>query len=324
MLMWRRGAVWLWVALVAAAMAAGPVRAEDYPTRPVRIVVGFGAGAVADIAARVLATHMSQSLGQPVVVENRTGAGSSLAAEYVARAPKDGYTLFMATVANTINPALNKLSFDFGRDLAPVMLVADVPQMMVVHPSLGVGSVQELIVRAKSKPDEVQYASSGVGTLSHLSAELLNGAAGIRLTQVPYPGSAQAMTDVLAGRVPLMFGPASTVWPNVTAGKLKALAVTQQNRAAMAPDVPTMVEAGVPGYSAGIWMGLLAPAGTPPEVVEKLARAANDALRSGDVATPMRTQGVDLKGGTPAEFGRFIDDELNKWAAVVATAGLKK
>ena len=287
-------------------------------------MVGFGAGAVADIAARVLATHMSQSLGQPVVVENRTGAGSSIAAEYVARAPKDGYTLFMATVANTINPALNKLSFDFGRDLAPVMLVADVPQMMVVHPSLGVGSVPELIARAKSKPDEVQYASSGVGTLSHLSAELLNNAAGIRLMQVPYPGSAQAMTDVLAGRVPLMFGPASTVWPNVTAGKLTALAVTQQSRAAMAPNVPTMVEAGVPGYSAGIWMGLLAPAGTPPDIVEKLARAANDALRSPDVTAPLRTQGVDMKGGTPAEFGRFIDDELKKWAAVVATAGLKK
>jgi tripartite-type tricarboxylate transporter receptor subunit TctC len=306
------------------AGAAGAVWAQDYPTRPVRIVVGFGAGAVADIAARMLATHMSQSLGQPVVVENRTGAGSSIAAEYVARAPKDGYTLFMATVANTINPALNKLSFDFGRDLAPVMLVADVPQMMVVHPSLGVGSVPELIARAKSKPDEVQYASSGVGTLSHLSAELLNNAAGIRLMQVPYPGSAQAMTDVLAGRVPLMFGPASTVWPNVTAGKLTALAVTQQSRAAMAPNVPTMVEAGVPGYSAGIWMGLLAPAGTPPDIVEKLARAANDALRSPDVTAPLRTQGVDMKGGTPAEFGRFIDDELKKWAAVVATAGLKK
>ena len=324
MLTWRRRSVGLGLALVIAAMAAGTVWAQDYPTRPVRIVVGFGAGAVADIAARVLATHMSQSLGQPVVVENRTGAGSSIAAEYVARAPKDGYTLFMATVANTINPALNKLSFDFGRDLAPVMLVADVPQMMVVHPSLGVGSVPELIARAKSKPDEVQYASSGVGTLSHLSAELLNNAAGIRLMQVPYPGSAQAMTDVLAGRVPLMFGPASTVWPNVTAGKLTALAVTQQSRAAMAPNVPTMVEAGVPGYSAGIWMGLLAPAGTPPDIVEKLARAANDALRSPDVTAPLRTQGVDMKGGTPVEFGRFIDDELKKWAAVVATAGLKK
>ena len=206
MLTWRRRSVGLGLALVIAAMAAGTVWAQDYPTRPVRIVVGFGAGAVADIAARVLATHMSQSLGQPVVVENRTGAGSSIAAEYVARAPKDGYTLFMATVANTINPALNKLTFDFGRDLAPVMLVADVPQMMVAHPSLGVGSVTELIALAKSKPDEVQYASSGVGTLSHLSAELLNSAAGIRLTQVPYPGSAQAMTDVLAGRVPLMLG----------------------------------------------------------------------------------------------------------------------
>jgi tripartite-type tricarboxylate transporter receptor subunit TctC len=300
------------------------LRAEDYPTRPVRIIIGFGPGSVADIVARVLANRISQTLGQQFVVENRTGAGSSIAAEYVARAPKDGYTLFMATVANTINPALNKLSFDFGKDLTPVILVANVPQMMVVHPSLGVSSVQELIALAKSKPDQVQYASSGAGTLSHLSAELLNSAAGIKLMQVPYPGSAQGMTDVLAGRVPLMFGPASTVWANVKAGKLKVLAVTQTQRAAMAPEVPTMAEAGVPGYAAGIWMGLLAPAGTPRAIVDKIAQAANEGLRSSDVATPMRTQGVEPLGSSPDEFTRFIDDELKKWSTVVTTAGIRK
>jgi tripartite-type tricarboxylate transporter receptor subunit TctC len=300
------------------------LRAEDYPTRPVRIIIGFGPGSVADIVARVLANRISQTLGQQFVVENRTGAGSSIAAEYVARAPKDGYTLFMATVANTINPALNKLSFDFGKDLTPVILVANVPQMMVVHPSLGVSSVQELIALAKSKPDQVQYASSGAGTLSHLSAELLNSAAGIKLMQVPYPGSAQGMTDVLAGRVPLMFGPASTVWANVKAGKLKVLAVTQTQRAAMAPEVPTMAEAGVPGYAVGIWMGLLAPAGTPRAIVDKIAQAANEGLRSSDVATPMRTQGVEPLGSSPDEFTRFIDDELKKWSTVVTTAGIRK
>ena len=298
--------------------------ADDYPTRPVRVIVGFAPGAVADTVARVMATRMSQTLGQQLVVENRAGAGSSLGAEFVARAPKDGYTLLMCTVAQSINPAINNLSFDFGKDFAPIMAVGNAPQMLVAHPSLGVSTVKELIALSKSKPDEIQYASSGVGTLSHLSAVLLNTAAGTTLTQVPYPGSAQSMTDVLAGRVPLMFGPAATVWPNVQAGKLKALAVTQATRAAIAPDVPTMAEAGLPGYSAGIWMGLLAPAGTPPEIVAKLVRAAQEALKSNEVQSLMRTQGLDPLGGAPAEFARLIDDELKKWAAVVQTAGIRK
>ena len=223
------------------------------------------------------------ALGQQLVVENSPGAGSSLGAEYVARAPKDGYTLLMCTVAQTINPALNKLSFDFGKDLAPITLVANAPQMLVAHPSFRRSTRAGADRAGKAKPEEIQYASSGVGTMSHLSGVLLNSAAGIKLQQMPYPGSAQSMTDVLAGRVPLMFGPAATVWPNVQAGKLKALAVTQPKRAAIAPDVPTMVEAGVPGYSAGIWMGLLAPAGTPPEIVDKLSHAANEALKSNEV-----------------------------------------
>jgi tripartite-type tricarboxylate transporter receptor subunit TctC len=310
-------------AVLAMALTARAARAEDYPSRPVRVVVGFGPGAVADVILRVTASRMSQSLGQQLVVENRPGAGSSLSAEYVARAPKDGYTLLMCTVAQTINPAMNNLSFDFGKDLAPIALLANAPQMLVAHPSLPANTVQELITLAKSQPDTVQYASSGVGTMSHLSGVLLNSAAGIRLTQIPYPGSAQSMTDVLAGRVPLMFGPAATVWSNVQGGKLKALAVTQPKRAAIAPDVPTMVEAGVEGYSAGIWMGLLAPAGTPPEIVDKLSRAANEALKSNEVLSLMRAQGVDPLGGTPAEFGKFIDDELKKWDAVVKTAGIK-
>jgi tripartite-type tricarboxylate transporter receptor subunit TctC len=326
---WKRRAVAGCLASVVGlafvvGLAAVAAQAQDYPTRPVRIVVGFGPGSVADIVARVVATRMGQTIGQQLVVENRTGAGSSIAAEYVARAPKDGYTLFMATVANSINPALGPLNFDFGKDLAPVTLVANVPQMLVVHPSLGIGSVKELIALARSKPEPVQYASSGVGTLSHLSAELLNGAAGIKLMQVPYPGSAQSLNDVLAGRVPLMFGPASTVWSNVQAGRLKALAVTQPQRAAMAPDVPTMAEAGVAGYAAGIWMGLLAPAGTPTPIIDKLSAAANEALKSDDVLRPMRAQGVDPLGGSPAQFAAFIDAELKKWAGVVQAAGVKR
>jgi tripartite-type tricarboxylate transporter receptor subunit TctC len=310
------------VALFVAASFA-QASAEDYPTRPVRMVVGFGPGAVADVIARAMAARMSQSLGQQIVIENRPGAGSSLGAEYVARAPKDGYTLLMCTVAQTINPALNNLSFDFGKDLAPIVLVANAPQILVAHPSLQANSVRELIALAKSSPDGLQYASSGAGTMSHLSGVLLASTAGIRLTQIPYPGSAQSMTDVLAGRVPMMFGPAATVWANVQAGKLKALAVTQPTRAAVAPDVPTMIESGVDGYSAGIWMGMLAPSGTPREIVDKLSRAANEAVKSPEVLTLLTTQGVDPLGGTPDEFARFIDVELKKWAGVVQDAGIK-
>jgi tripartite-type tricarboxylate transporter receptor subunit TctC len=312
------------VLLICADLAVPTAQAQDYPARPVRVIVGFGPGAVADVIARVLATRMSQIVGQQLVVENRPGAGSSLGAEYVARAPKDRYTLLMCTVAQTINPAVNTLSFDFGKDLAPIALVANAPQMLVAHPSLGVSSLQELIALSRSRLDGIQYASSGAGTMSHLSGVLLNNTAGIKLMQIPYPGSAQSMTDVLAGRVPLMFGPASTVWSNVQAGKLKALAVTQSKRAAIAPDVPTMAEAGLPGYSAGIWMGLLAPAGTPRAIVDKLSRAANEALHAPEVLALMQKQGVDPLGGTPEDMARHIDDELKKWSAVAAAAGMKK
>lgn len=309
---------------LAMSLTATASSAQDYPNRPVRIVIGFGPGSVADITARVMGAHMSQKLGQQVVVENRPGAGSSLGAEHVARAPKDGYTLFMATIANTINPALSRLPFDFAKDLAPISLVASSPQLLVAHPSLGVSSVQDLIALAKTKPEPIHYACSGVGTLSHLSGLLLNGMADIKLVPVPYPGSAQGVNDVLAGRVPVMFSSITTVWPHVTGGKLKALATTQPKRLAMAPDLPTMAEAGLQGYDAVVWMGLLAPAGTPREIVDKLARAANEALQSNDVLAPLRAQGFEPIGGSPDEFGRYIDNELRKWSNVAIAADLKK
>ncbi len=309
---------------LALCVAATAAPAQDYPSRPVRIVVGFGPGSVADIVGRVLGNRMGQALGQQFVVESRAGAGSNIAAEFVSRAPKDGYTLFMATIANTINPALSQLPFDFARDLAPVSLVASSPQLLVVHPALGVGSVQELIALAQSRPEQIPYAHSGAGTLSNLSGALLNHMAGIRLIPVPYPGSAQGVNDVLAGRVGVMFASAATLWPHVASGKLKALATTQLERLAMAPDVPTMAEAGLQGYDAVVWMGLLAPAGTPRDIVDTLARAANEALRADDVLAPLRAQGFEPIGGTPGEFGRYIDSELKKWADVASAAGLKK
>jgi tripartite-type tricarboxylate transporter receptor subunit TctC len=309
---------------LGALVGASPAPAQDYPNRPVRIVIGFGPGSVADIAARVVGARASQTLGQQIVVENRSGAGSNLGAEYVTRAPKDGYTLFMATIANTINPAMGPLPFDFAKDLTPVTLVASSPQLLVAHPSLGVSTVPELIALAKSKPDTIAYAMSGVGTLSNLSGQLLNHMAGIKLVAVPYAGSAQGVNDVIAGRVPLMFGSAANVMPHVQTGKLKALAATQVKRLPNAPEVPTMIEAGLPGYDAVVWMGLLVPTGTPREIVARLSEAVNEALRTKEVETALRAQGFETIGGSPEDFGRMIASEMTKWADVATAAGLRK
>jgi tripartite-type tricarboxylate transporter receptor subunit TctC len=313
-------------AALAIAFSASMAQAQtDYPTRPVRIVIGFGAGAVADTPARLLAQKFSQSLGQQFVIENRPGAGSSLAAEHVARAAKDGYTLFMGTAANTINATISpNLNFDFARDFAPITLVASVPNILVAHPSLGVDNLKDLIALAKGKPEQIHYGSSGVATTTHLAGELINVMAGVKLIHVPYPGSAQSLTDVLAGRIPLLFVPASAAMQHVERGSLKAIAVTQLQRAGIAPNVPTMSEAGLAGYDIGLWFGLLAPAGTPREIVDKLARAANDALKQDDVRSTLKTAGLDPLGSSPDEFARYIASEIQKGARVAEAAGLKK
>jgi tripartite-type tricarboxylate transporter receptor subunit TctC len=319
----RRLAAGLAAALLAWICTAA-LADDAYPLRPVHIIVGFGPGASADIAARVLAQRMGQTLGQQFIIENRPGAGSNIASEYVARAPTDGYVLLFGTVANTINTTLSKnLTFDFGKDFAPVSLAVTLPNILVVHPSLGVGSVADLIKLAKARPQQIFFGSSGVGTSPHLSGELFNEMAGVKLVHVPYPGSAQAVTDLLAGRVQVMFSPASTVLPHVTDGKLKALASTQIKRTSVAPNLPTMTEAGLAGFDTSVWFGLLAPAGTPQEVVTKLNHAVNDALASDDVRALLRVQGMDPLGGTPETFARMIVSETEKWARVITAAGLQ-
>jgi tripartite-type tricarboxylate transporter receptor subunit TctC len=309
----------------AAALAASGAVAEDYPVRPIRVVVGFSAGSGADITARVVGQRMGQILGQQIVVENKTGAGSSLAADLVARAPKDGYTLLMATIANVINAVVTpNLSFDFRKDFAPIVRLTTTPNILVVHPSVGVKSVKELIDLAKAKPDQLSFASSGVATGTHLAAELFKVMTGVKMVHVPYAGSPQAVTDLLAGRVQVFFSPASTVLQHVREGKLVALASTEAKRAAMAPDLPTMAEAGLPGFETGLWFGLVAPVGTPKEIVDKLARAGNEALQSDEVAKALTPQGIDLVGGSPEEFARYLDGEMKRWATVAEAAGLKK
>jgi tripartite-type tricarboxylate transporter receptor subunit TctC len=248
-----------------------------------------------------------------------------LAADLVARSSPDGYTLFMATVANTLNPAQTGSSFNLATDMAPVALLAVVPNVLVVHPSVPANNLKDLIALAKAKPDSLTFGTSGAGTASHLAAELFNSKTGSKIVAVHYQGgSNQAVTDLLAGRITLMFNVAATLAPHVAAGKLKAIAVAQPRRAGIMPDVPTMDEAGMPGFDAGIWIGLLAPANTPPDVVEKLSMAANEALRSDVSQAALKSQGIDSLGGGPAAFSDFIRADIDKWTSILTAAGLTK
>jgi tripartite-type tricarboxylate transporter receptor subunit TctC len=302
---------------------SAPAFAQTYPSAPIRILVGFGPGSTADTVARLVGKHMEQAFGQPVVVENRPGNSSMIAAETVARAAPDGYTLFMATVAQTLNPAQTKSGFDLGKQMAPVALLGVVPNMLVAHPDVQAKSVKDLVALAKSKPDGLTFGTSGAGTASHLAAELFNQKAGTRIVAVHYQGgSNQALTDLLSGRITLMFNVAATLAPHVKADKLKALAIAQPKRAGIMPDLPTMAEAGMPGFDAGIWIGLLAPAGTPADIVDKLSKTANDALKTDVVTKAMKTQGIDILGGTPKEFETFIRADIDKWTAL--SAAMKK
>ncbi len=313
------------LAAVTMCLTAAGARAEaDYPTKPVRVIVGFPSGTVADVIARLLGAKLSQSLGQQFLVDNRPGASSNIGAELVVRAPKDGYTLFMSTVANTINASVYQhLNFNFSTDLAPIMLVGSVPNILVVNPSLPVHSVADLIALAKTKPGEIFFASSGNGTATHLSGELFNVMAGVKLSHIPYKGSSEILNDLIAGRVTVMFSPASTVLPYIKAGTLRALASTGAKRTAAAPDLPTIAESGLPGFETSVWMGLLAPAGTPSDVIEKLDKALTAALASPDIKAQFATQGVDEIGLGPKEFGTYIRAETDKWAKAVKAAGVK-
>ena len=312
------------LASLFALAASASAQAQSWPSKPLRIVVGFPPGASADVAARLVAAKMSESLGQSVLIENKPGAGSNIATESVVRAPADGYTLFLGTIANTINASLSKnLPFDFGRDLAPVTSLASLPNLLVVTPSLGVSTVQELVAAAKRKPGEILYGSSGNGTGPHLSGELFNLMAGVKLTHVPYKGSPQAMTDLLGGRVQAMFAPASTALPHIKAGTLKVLAVSSAKRTGASPELPTIAESGLPGFETSVWFGLLAPAGTPRDIIERLNREANRALADPAVKTQFAAQGIDGMGGTAEQFAAYIKDETAKWARVVQASGAK-
>jgi tripartite-type tricarboxylate transporter receptor subunit TctC len=321
----RLASIACWIICAAIGLSAAAARADDFPTRPIRIIVGFGPGSGADITARVVGARMSEILGQQIVVENKTGGGSNIGAEYVAHSPKDGYTLFLATISQPINAAVQPhVNFDFAKDFSPIVLVSTIPNLLVVNPSLGVKNVQELIALAKKRPEGLTFGSSGVNTGTHLSAELFKVLTGVKMVHVPYAGSAQAVNDLLAGRIDLLFTPASTVVGFVHQGKLVALAATESKRIDIAPEVPTMAEAGLPGFETGLWFGLLAPAGTPKSAIDKIAAAANEAIKTDAVVKALHPQGITLLGGTPDEFGRYIASEMARWDKVAREAGLKQ
>jgi tripartite-type tricarboxylate transporter receptor subunit TctC len=311
------------VAIVATSLAWSACRADDYPTRPVRIAVGFAAGSSVDLPARLLAQKFTERLGRAFIVENRGGGGGNIAAESVARAPKDGYSLLLAT-NGIANAAAMGASYDPVKDFAPIVVVATGPQMLVARPGLNANNLQQLIALAKNNPDKITYGGGTGFTMTGLAGVLLNSMADIKLLHIPYPGSAPGLVDLLAGRIDLLFAPALAVKSHIERGELKAIATTSAVRASVAPDVPTMAEAGLPGYELSLWYGLVGPAGMPPHVVTKLSDIANEALKSDDVTKPMRAQGIDPVGGSPADFARFIERETEKMAKMAQHGGITK
>jgi tripartite-type tricarboxylate transporter receptor subunit TctC len=303
-------------------LALMPVAAQDYPTKPVRIVVGFAAGSVSDIVARLVGQKLEAALGKPFVVEVRPGAGSNVAAQHVVRSAKDGYTLFIATSSSTIRSAT--AGFDFGTDLAPVALISNVPFVLAAYPGFGVRTLQDFIAMAKSKPREVTFGGSGVGTTGYLVAQLFNQRAGTDLAIVPYPSTVQATTDLMTGRISAAFASVSNVIQLIETGKLTALAMAQPLRSALLPDTPTIDEAGLPGVHASIWIGMLAPAGTPRPIVEVLSKIINEALKTEDVARQLRLQGMEVLGGSPGEFEQRIKKDTAGWDAVLQASGAGK
>ena len=310
--------------LALMAMHAPTLAQGGYPNRVVRIIVPTVAGGGGDMVARQLAQGFSERWGRQVVIDNRTGASSIIGTEVVAKAPPDGYTLLQALSTLTINPSAHKkLPYDTVRDFAPITQVVSVPNLIIVHPSLPAKSVKEMIALARAKPGQVFYASSGYGTSNHLALELFASMARVRLAHVPYKSAGPALIDLLAGQIAIMATNMMAAIPQVRAGKLHALGVTSLQRAPSAPDIPTVAESGLPGYEVVQWYGLLAPAGTPREVIDKIYRDAAAILRSPEAKERLAGDGGTAVASSPDEFAAFIKAEMEKWGKVFTAAGLK-
>jgi tripartite-type tricarboxylate transporter receptor subunit TctC len=311
-----------WASLFLALFALGAA-AQEYPARPVRIIVPSPPGGGTDIVARVLAQHFARSFGQQFFVENKPGAGNMIGIEAVARSAPDGYTLLMTASTLALNSVLfKKVPYDPVRDFAPITLTATAPNVLLVHPAVPAQSLAEFIALAKAKPGALSYGTPGIGTSPHLSMELLKSMAGIELQHVPYKGTAAAVTDVIGGQIAATFANALTAKPQVDAGRVRALAITGPRRIEALPGVPPVAEAGVPGYEAMQWYGLLAPAGTPAAIVARLNGEALKALRSAEMKERLAADGAEPLGGSPAEFAALILRELDKWTRVARAAGI--
>ena len=318
-----------WTA-IAAIVAFGALigvqsgaAAADYPTRPITLIVPYPAGGGNDVIARLVAAKMSESLGRPIVIENRGGAGSTIGTRDVARSAPDGYTLLIATSSLAINPSLYPdTAYDPKKDFAPIGLIATSPNFVLVNPAVPVHSVAELIALARKEPGKLDFASTGIGTSTHLAAVLFATMADIKLNAVPYKGVAPAVTDLLGGQVALMFCPMASVVGQVRAGSLRAIAVTGAKRSSLFPDLPTVAEAGLPGYAAELHYGLVAPAGTPGEAIAKLNGALNNALNDAEVRGRLAADGTETLPGTPDAYAADIAGEEAKWGAIIKKAGV--
>lgn len=312
------------VTLATAAIIALPAYSQRYPSHPVRIIVPNAPASSGDIVARLIAPQLSERLGQPVVVENRPGAGTMIGGEAVAKSPPDGYTLLMGFSTLAINPATyKKVPYDALRDFAPITQVASLPAVIASHPSLPAKSMKELIALAKAKPDAIAFASTGQGTFSHATSALFMSMAGIRMLHIPYKGTGPAVTAVVTGEVPVVSANVLTVLPHIRSGRLRALGVTSTQRSTAAPGIPTIAESGLPGYESVQWLGLLAPAGTPPEIINRLHKEAVAVLSTPAMKDRLAADSAEVIGSSPAEFGAYLRSETTKWSKVLRAAGIE-
>ncbi|MDP3159744.1 MAG: tripartite tricarboxylate transporter substrate binding protein [Reyranella sp.] len=315
----RRAALLL---ALAAPLLAAPAVADDYPSRSIRLIVPYAPGGGADSVARIVAKRVSESIGQPIVIENRGGAGSIVGTDMVAKAAPDGYTLLLGQSGPiSINPAVYKtLPYDPVKDFAPITMTTAYPYILVVNSELPAKTLQEFVALAKSKPGAMNYGSTGVGAANHLVAELFNSKAGLQMTHIPYRGTALAVGDLLGGQLSVVFGDPISVLPHIRSGKLRALAVTSLERSPVAPEVPTVAESGYPGFEALAWHGILAPAKTPPEIVKKLNAEIAKALADPETNKLLTNQAMQTVGNTPEAFAAFIQKDIATWKAVAAAA----
>ena len=296
----------------------------QYPDKPIRLILPFPAGGTVDLVARLVTAKMSEDLGRPFVIDNRAGAGGSIAADATAKAAPDGYTLLLTTPNHTIGAALNpKLPYNTEKDFTPVSIVAEVPELLVSHPGAPFSDFRSFVDYAKKNPGKLNYSSAGIGTLPHVTTELMLRGLGIQVAHIPYKGAAPAMTDLLSGVVQLKMDTYATGNPHVSAGKLRALAYASRTRSPLMPDVPTVAEMGLPGYEGILWIGLIAPAGTPKAIVDRLAAASAKAVRSADLSARLSRDGIDPVGNTPQEFASLIARELVQWRGLVKASNIK-